>query len=104
MAKSIGEEFGVVFWWSTFYQRWNRTEWKGTDDDGRGPIEVVSGSPIVSDEQLIKRLSEHARRTYPNADGKASVIESGYSAAWCTSDEYKDFLSSKVEWLVCHEL
>ena len=96
---------GLILWWSTFYQRWNWTPWEGTDYSGKGDTRRFGGKPILSEGRMITVLCSEMCRIYPDSNThNVRLVESAYSAIVCDDEKQMDYLQSRVEWLVCHEV
>jgi hypothetical protein len=95
---------GLILWWSTFHQRWNWTPWDGLELKGKEESDYYNGRPILSDLQLLKTVTKKAQTLYPEEEGVAEVIESGYMAIWFGDEKQRDFLASQQQWLVCNEI
>jgi len=99
------EIIGVVFWWSTFYQRWNVTPYK-KDPEGeheREKTRVFRGKSIFSDDRLLKLVTEEGMRV-SEEKGIAKVVEPAYYAIWARDKSYVEFLTNQQTRLVCNEV
>ena len=103
--KSSSEIIGVVFWWSTFYHRWNVTPYKKglKGEHERERTRVFQGKPIFSDDRLLKLVTETGRRL-SGEKGLAKVVETAYYAIWALDKSYVKFLTNQQERLVCNEV
>ena len=92
---------GLVFWWSTFYQKWNVTPYKGRE---KGETRRYEGRPISSHIRMKDAVLNSANTRFKKRFGTFIVVDPGYCAIWCDDAELETFLREQYWKLVCNEV